>query len=36
VSARARVSQTGYARSYALFIVFGAVLLVGYYVIGGR
>jgi NADH-quinone oxidoreductase subunit L len=36
VSARARISQTGYARNYALFIVFGAVLLVGYYVVGGR
>jgi NADH-quinone oxidoreductase subunit L len=36
ISSRTRLSQTGYARSYALFIVFGAVLLVGYYVIGGR
>ncbi|GAC1322887.1 MAG: NADH-quinone oxidoreductase subunit L [Chloroflexota bacterium] len=28
--------QTGYARNYALSIVLGAVVLVGYYVVGGR
>lgn len=35
-SARIRNVQTGYARNYALSILFGAVLVVGYYVIGGR
>jgi NADH-quinone oxidoreductase subunit L len=32
---RIRLSQTGYVRNYALFILFGAVLMVGYYVVGG-
>jgi NADH-quinone oxidoreductase subunit L len=32
----ARASQTGYVRNYALGILFGAVLVVGYYVVGGR
>jgi NADH-quinone oxidoreductase subunit L len=31
-----RPAQTGYVRNYALGIVFGAVLLVGYYFVGGR
>ena len=35
-SGRARRVQTGYARNYALSIIFGAMLLVAYYVIGGR
>jgi hypothetical protein len=30
------VIQTGFVRNYALGIVFGAVLVVGYYVVGGR
>jgi NADH-quinone oxidoreductase subunit L len=32
----ARRSQTGYVRNYALGIMLGAVLLVGYYFVGGR
>jgi NADH-quinone oxidoreductase subunit L len=36
VSGRARVVQTGYVRNYALSILFGAVILVGYYVFGGH
>jgi NADH-quinone oxidoreductase subunit L len=32
---RLRESQTGYVRNYALMIVFGAVLMVGYYVVAG-
>ena len=36
VSRRLRNVQTGYARNYALSILFGAVLVVAYYVIGGR
>jgi NADH-quinone oxidoreductase subunit L len=35
-SSRLRVIQTGFVRNYALGIVFGAVLVVGYYVVGGR
>jgi NADH-quinone oxidoreductase subunit L len=35
-SARLRVIQTGFVRNYALGILFGAVLVVGYYVVGGR
>jgi NADH-quinone oxidoreductase subunit L len=35
-SNRLRNIQTGYARSYALGILFGAVLMVGFYVLGGR
>jgi NADH-quinone oxidoreductase subunit L len=35
-AARLKVLQTGYVRNYALGILFGAVLLVGYYVLGGR
>ncbi len=35
-SGELRTVQTGYARNYALGILFGAVLLVGYYVVGGR
>jgi NADH-quinone oxidoreductase subunit L len=31
-----RQIQTGYARNYALYILFGAMLVVGYYVVGGR
>ncbi|HLJ65760.1 MAG TPA: NADH-quinone oxidoreductase subunit L [Chloroflexota bacterium] len=33
-SRRMRVAQTGYVRNYALAILFGAVLLVGYYFTG--
>ena len=33
---RLRRIQTGYVRNYALGILFGAVLVVGYYVVGGR
>jgi NADH-quinone oxidoreductase subunit L len=36
VSNRTHGIQTGYVRNYALGILFGAVLLVGYYVVGGR
>jgi NADH-quinone oxidoreductase subunit L len=32
----ARRVQTGYVRNYALGILFGAVLIMGYYVLGGR
>jgi NADH-quinone oxidoreductase subunit L len=35
-AARLRALQTGYVRNYALGILFGAVLLVGYYVVGGH
>jgi NADH-quinone oxidoreductase subunit L len=35
-SNRVRNIQTGYVRSYALAILFGAVLLLGFYVVGGR
>ena len=35
-SSRLRVIQTGFVRNYALGILFGAVLMVGYYVVGGR
>ena len=35
-SGRLRVIQTGFVRNYALGILFGAVLVVGYYVVGGR
>lgn len=35
-SGRLRVVQTGFVRNYALGILFGAVLMVGYYVVGGR
>jgi NADH-quinone oxidoreductase subunit L len=35
-SSWARWVQTGYARNYALSILFGAMLVVAYYVIGGR
>jgi NADH-quinone oxidoreductase subunit L len=35
-SSRLRVIQTGFVRNYALGILFGAVLVVGYYVVGGR
>ncbi|MDQ2741763.1 MAG: NADH-quinone oxidoreductase subunit L [Chloroflexota bacterium] len=35
-SMRGRVVQTGYVRNYALSILFGAVLVVAFYVIGGR
>jgi NADH-quinone oxidoreductase subunit L len=35
-STRLRVIQTGFVRNYALGILFGAVLVVGYYVVGGR
>jgi NADH-quinone oxidoreductase subunit L len=31
-----RRTQTGYARNYALGIVFGAVVMAGFYVMGGR
>lgn len=31
-----RTYQTGFVRNYALAILFGAVLIVGYYVVGGR
>jgi NADH-quinone oxidoreductase subunit L len=34
-AARVRMSQTGYVRNYALLILFGAVLMVGYYVVAG-
>jgi NADH-quinone oxidoreductase subunit L len=34
-AARLRESQTGYVRNYALMILFGAVLMVGYYVVAG-
>jgi NADH-quinone oxidoreductase subunit L len=36
VALRARAVQSGYVRNYALGILFGAVLLVGYYVLGGH
>jgi NADH-quinone oxidoreductase subunit L len=36
LSGRLRTVQTGYARNYALGIILGAMLLVGYYVLGGR
>ncbi len=35
-SGRLRFLQTGFVRNYALGILFGAVLVVGYYVVGGR
>jgi NADH-quinone oxidoreductase subunit L len=35
-SGYARRVQTGYVRNYALGILFGAVLIMGYYVLGGR
>lgn len=35
-STYARRIQTGYVRNYALGILFGAVLIMGYYVLGGR
>jgi NADH-quinone oxidoreductase subunit L len=35
-SGRLRYVQTGFVRNYALGILFGAVLVVGYYVVGGR
>lgn len=35
-STRLRRAQTGYVRNYALGILFGAVLMVGYYVVGGH
>ena len=35
-SALLRRAQTGYVRNYALLMLFGAFLLVGYYVVGGR
>jgi NADH-quinone oxidoreductase subunit L len=35
-SGRLRTLQTGYVRNYALGILLGAVVLVGYYVVGGR
>jgi NADH-quinone oxidoreductase subunit L len=35
-SVYARRIQTGYVRNYALGILFGAVLIMGYYVLGGR
>jgi NADH-quinone oxidoreductase subunit L len=35
-SRRSRDIQTGYVRNYAMGILFGAVLLMGYYVLGGR
>lgn len=35
-SGRLRRVQTGYVRNYALAILFGAMLMVGYYVVGGR
>jgi NADH-quinone oxidoreductase subunit L len=35
-SGEARGIQTGYVRNYALSILFGAFLIVAYYVIGGR
>ena len=31
-----RLTQTGYARNYALSILFGAMLIAAYYVAGGR
>ncbi|MGH2441870.1 MAG: NADH-quinone oxidoreductase subunit L [Chloroflexota bacterium] len=33
---RARWVQSGYVRNYAFGILFGAVLLIGFYVVGGR
>ncbi|HEX6508557.1 MAG TPA: NADH-quinone oxidoreductase subunit L [Chloroflexota bacterium] len=36
LSSRLRLLQTGFVRNYALGILFGAVLVVGYYVVGGR
>jgi NADH-quinone oxidoreductase subunit L len=36
VASSARGVQTGYVRNYALGIMLGAVLLVGYYFVGGR
>lgn len=36
LSGRLRRVQTGYVRNYALSIMFGAVLLVGYFIVGGR
>jgi NADH-quinone oxidoreductase subunit L len=36
MSGRLRLTETGYARNYALSILLGAVILVGYYVFGGR
>ena len=35
-STRLRFIQSGYVRNYALGILVGAVLMVGYYVVGGR
>jgi NADH-quinone oxidoreductase subunit L len=35
-SGRLRGVQTGYVRNYGLAILFGAVVLVGFYVVGGR
>lgn len=36
IALRTRGIQTGYVRNYALGILFGAVLLVGFYAVGGR
>ena len=36
LSLRSRAIQTCYVRNYALVILFGAFLVVGYYVVGGR
>jgi NADH-quinone oxidoreductase subunit L len=36
ISEYERRLQTGYVRNYALGILFGAVLIMGYYVLGGR
>ncbi|MBV9280758.1 MAG: NADH-quinone oxidoreductase subunit L, partial [Chloroflexi bacterium] len=36
LSGRVRTTETGYVRNYALSILFGAVLIAAYYVIGGR
>jgi len=35
-SGRLRLVQTGYVRNYGLAILFGAVVLVGFYALGGR
>ncbi len=36
LSGRVRGVQTGYVRNYALSILFGAVVVVGFYIVGGR
>ena len=31
-----RILQTGQVQSYALFVVVGAILFLGYYIVGGK